>query len=547
MPANLPLYWEPRVEIDWANTGDFTGRFDDVTHDTAAEPGLIIDMGRDGGRSLNPPKVPAVEFELRNDHSRYSDQNPRSPVYQLVTPGTPIRVTAFVGAQDLYRGDGHYRADDAYRGKVAWDMISPRLDEVTQTTEWGNQRVRISGLGATSTLVGRTITIPLQENVRTDQAIHLVLDAVGWPMGLRSIALGDTTLLWWWVDERSAWEVLNEILASEGPGALYEDHQGILHFEGRNYRAVTERSRTPQAVFFDTGSSASDSYRGHDAYRNHDLYQGRTTALYFQTFQYEPGWRNLYARASWQVNRRVVSDTKVPVWSAGGDINITPNETVTLFARPNDPFQEADVPVLGTDYTVSGTVTVSLTHTSGLMALIELAAGPDGALVRGPTGSEGSGMQLRAKSITVASTVVAQSTIDVSPSATAYRGIQTLSVSGWPEVSYATAEAVCDSWVARYNVQRPTITISVRAVDTKHMNQIVGRMVSDRIRIFERNSGFGGDVWIESRQITMSGAGGRVVIATWQCEMCDEISGDLWGASPTDPLGGVWDLAKWGR
>ncbi|HKV71934.1 MAG TPA: hypothetical protein VJN62_11845, partial [Gemmatimonadales bacterium] len=66
--------------------------------------------------------------------------------------------------------------------------------------------------------------------IRTDQAIALVLDAAGWPSGKRALSPGDTTLLFWWADERSAWELLVELLASEGPGTLYEDGDGVLPF-----------------------------------------------------------------------------------------------------------------------------------------------------------------------------------------------------------------------------------------------------------------------------------------------------------------------------
>lgn len=538
----LPAIWRPKVEIDWTISGDFSGPYDNVTRDTAADPGLSVDMGRDGGRSLNPPKVPSLDFELRNDTGRYSHESPTSPVYQLVTPGTPVRVTVEYGAEDLYRGTDAYRAHDPYRGVAHWTIATARIDEIAQSTPWGSQRVSISALGASSTLVGRQITIPLQTNIRTDQAVTLVLDAAGWPSDRRSIALGDSVLLWWWVDERSAWEVLVELLASEGPGALYEDAEGTLHFEGRNFRAVTARCQTAQSTWFDIGSGNPDPYRMPDPYRSADLYRGRSSALYFETLDYSPGWRNLYARATWDVNRRALG-ALAPIWSAGGDITLSAGQVVTIFARPQDPFSGAVTPALGTDYTVAtGSVTVALTYTSGFLAILTLTAGGAGALVRGPTASPAGGLQLRAQPLTRVSQVIAQSTLSTTASVATYQGLQTLSVAGWPEVDVATAQAVCDAWVSRYNVQRPTVTLGVRAVDVDHFQQIVQRQVSDRIRITERNSGIAADAWIESRQIAMAGFGGRSVLCVWACELCDEVAGDEWNAGTS-----LWDLARWGR
>ena len=543
----LPSIWRPKIEIDWTASGDFSGPYDNVTRDAAADPGLTVDMGRDGGRALNPPKVPAVDFSLRNDHGRYSQESPTSPVYQLVTPGTPVRVTADFGAARLYRSATAYRAHVPYRGLTTWTIASARIDEVTQSTPWGQQRVAVAALGSTSTLVGRQVTVPLKTNIRTDEAVAFVLDAAGWPSDKRAISFGDTLLLYWWVDERSAWEVLVELLASEGPGALYEDADGVLHFEGRNYRAITARCQTPQATFFDIGLTPSRPYRSDVRYRGHHLYRGATSALYFQSLDYSPGWRNLYARATYGVNRRATG-ALAPVWSYGGDVTLAAGRSVTLFARPSDPFQNAVSPVLGTDYTVtSGSVTVTLTYTSGVLAILTLVAGGSGALVRGPTASPTTGLQLRAQPLTRTAELIAASTIDTASSVATYLGLQTLSVAGWPEVDPATAQAVCDAWVSRYNVQRPTVTLRIQATDARHFEQIVGRRVSDRIRLVERNTGIQADAWIESRQIVMTGYGGRSVSAVWQCELCDTLTGDVWGATPTDPFGAVWDLSHWGR
>lgn len=538
-PGVLPLC--PKILVDWIGDGLFASPVSDVTRDVPGDPGLVIDTGRDGSRALSPPKVPSASFDLRNDHKRYSNEYGGSPVYQLVRPGTPVVLSATYGTPRLYRADGLYRADAAYRGIAYWPLARTRIDEASQDATLGAQRVSVSTLGATSTLVGTSITVPLQTAIRTDQAVTMILDAAGWPAGRRSIALGDTTLLYWWVDGTSAWDALLTVTASEGPGVLYEDNDGVLHWEGRNYRAVTPRSTTPQAAFFDSRATAGVPYRGDRLYRANRLYRGNAGALYFQTLTYQPGWRTIYARATYATKRRAPTGTIV-VWRYGADITLSAGQVRTLFAKPTDPFQAAVAPALTTDYVLtSGSATVALTYASGILAIITVTAGGAGCTITGPAGSPTGGLQLRAQSLAVVSETIVQSSIAPTSGVSVDGAIQTLSVAGWPEVDVAMAEGVCNAWVTRYNVPRPQVTISVRAVDSAHFREIVSRQVSDRISLRSDQTGIAADVWIESREIVVAGAGGTHVEAVWQCEKVDTIVGFVWDGSTS-----LWDSAIWG-
>lgn len=529
------------VLVDWVGDGLFASPASDVTADVPGDPGLVIDTGRDGSRALSPPKVPSASFELRNDHGRYSNERGASPVYQLVRPGTPVVMAAAYGTARPYRSATPYRAAVAYRGIATWTLARTRIDATTQDATLGAQRVRVATLGATSTLVGRSVTVPLQAAIRTDQAVTMILDAAGWPAGRRAISLGDTTLLYWWADGKSAWDALAEITAAEGPGCMYEDADGVLHWENRNYRTVAPRSVTPQAAFFDQRAGGGVPYRGERPYRANRLYRGNVDALYFTALTYEPGWKTLYARATYATKRRALGALGV-VWSYGADITLSAGQSRTLFARPTDPFQSAVAPVLGTDYALaSGTATVALDASSGFVAIITVTAGGGGCTITGPAASPGSGLQLRARPLAVVSETVVQSSLPTSGPATAYGGIQTLAVAGWPEIDVAMAEGVCNAWVARYNVPRPQVTISVVAVDGAHFGQIVQRGVSDRISLRSEATGIAADVWIESREIVVSGAGGRHVEAVWRCEKVDTISGFVWDGSTS-----LWDSALWG-
>lgn len=537
----VPAFFRPKILVDWSRDGTFADAASDVTADAAGDPGLTIDAGRDGSRALSPPKVPSAVFELRNDHRRYSNEDAASPVYQRVRPGVPVAISASFGQARRYRSATAYRSSVSYRGISSWTLARTRIDEASQDAALGSQRVRISTLGLSSTLVGRSVTVPLQAAIRTDQAVSLILDAAGWPAARRSIALGDTTLLYWWADGTSAWDALVEVTAAEGPATLYEDAEGVLHWEGRNYRAVTPRSMAPQAAFFDQRVSAGGPYRAPLAYRGDRLYRGNADALYFTALTYSPGWKTLYARSTYATKRRALGALGV-VWSYGADLTLSAGQSRTLFARPANPFQAAVAPALGTDYAlVSGTATVGLDASSGVVGIITVTAGGSGCTLTGPAASPTSGLQLRARPLAVVSETVVQSTIDTSDAAAAYGSVQTLDVAGWPEVDPAMAEGVCNAWVQRYRVPRPQVSISVRAVDEAHAHQIIERGVSDRVTLRSELTGVVGDVWIESRELVVAGAGGRHIEAVWRCEKVDDVRGFVWDGGTS-----LWDSALWG-
>jgi hypothetical protein len=537
----LPALYRPKVFVDWAADGTFTGPADDVTLDTAADPGIAIDAGRDGSRALNPPKVPSVSFELRNDHRRYSNEYAGSAAYQLVRPGTPISIVANYGESRAYRSATAYRADVPYRGVAVWTLARARLDEASQNAVLGQQRVRINGLGASSVLVGKAVTIPLQTAIRTDQAVALVLDAAGWPAAARAISPGSTTLLYWWADARSAWDLLVELTASEGPGTMYEDADGTFHWEGRGYRSSTARCTTSQAVFGETAAQGTKPYRAAALYRDDARYRGSNEGLYFTALQYQPGWKYVYASATYPTRRRAAGTPGTVVWQYGSTLTLAAGAVQTLFARPADPFTAAFAPTAVTDYVVTaGSATVALTYTSGFLAIVVITAGGSGATITGPAGASTTGIQLRATPLPVASETLAASSIDTTSSQTAYGAVQTLAVAGWPEIDPAMAQGVCNAWVERYRVQRPQVTISVRAADAAHFHEIVARQVSDRITLRSENTGVEGDVWIESREIVMAGAGGRYLEVIWQCEKVDTLVGFVWDGVPS-----LWDSAIW--
>jgi hypothetical protein len=514
----LPPSILPTVAVSWDGSGAFTGPFDVVTSDVAADAGVTIQEGRDGARSLAPPRISAGSFELLNHTGKYSQHRADSPVYQRVLPGRPVSYSGVYGTTDAYDVPLPYDAPDPYDGRASWGLGRHVIDAIAQTTDWGQRRVQVSTLGAEIVLKDAVISVPLQTNLRTDQCVTLILNACGWPVDKRQVSVGDTMLSYFWVDERHPWDALVELLAAEGPGTFYVSRLGDFCFENRNYRTTAGRSATSQATF-----------------RDHAVAGG----LSFTSLQYEPGYQDIYNRATFTVRARTLGALG-PVWRYGSTLTLSPGQAVTLIARPSDPFQEAVAPADGTDYVVAaGSATVALGAASGLVAFIEVAAGAGGATLDGPTASPTTGLQLRARSLPVTSETTVENDLDASASIATYSPIAganiplVLPVAGWPELDAAAARAVCNAWVARYMEPRPVVTIAVVNADDAHLAQIVARHVSDRITVSEANTGLDTDLWINAMETRIAGPEGRDVAMRLSAEVCNVLGG------------AVWDTAHW--
>ena len=520
----LPATIDVTVEVSLDGTGTYAGANDNVTSAVAVEPGISVAEGREGARALLPPRVPTLEYELHNEQGQYSQENAGSPVYQQLITGRPTRVTVLHGDERNYDSDANYDDDVYYDGAASRVIASGAVDDIRQSTEFGRQRVGLDNLGTMSMLVGQRVTVAVQTNIRTDQAIGLLLDAAGWPAALREISIGDTTLTYWWCDDRPPWEAMLELLASEGPCQLYQDGEGVIHFENRNYRTITSRSTTSQASFRDVD----------------------TGGLWFTGLSYEPGYKNIYNRATFSTRRRSLGSL-AKVWEYGASLVLTAGQSITLIVRPTDPFQNAVTPQSGTDYTVAaGSLSsVTLSATSGLVAFLTIVAGGSGATVNGVTST---GIQLRAQPLTVISETVMQNNVDASASIAKFSPIpganvpRTLNVQGWPEIEPSQAEAVCNAWVNRYKEQRPQVSILVRNADGEHVRQMLDLGVSDRITLTDANTGLSADVWIETKSLSISGAGGRVVACVLGCELIDTLSGAIWDVSLWDAPAAVWGV-----
>jgi hypothetical protein len=539
MPATIDI----EAHVSWDGTGSFDGPDDDITPDVVAEAGILVAEGRQDSMTLSPPRIGDGKVTVWNQGGTYSQERADSPIYQRVVPARPVRFRVAHGTRTLYRSHILYRSHRPYRGRGMFPLGRHLIRDISQTTTFGQQQVELTTLGYETVLTKSVVTVGVMTAPRVDQCITALLDAVAWPTDKRSVAVADTTLLYWWCDERHPWDAMLELLQAEGPGVFYVDADGVFHFENRNYRTTATRSTVSQASFFDQDAGPPSLYRSHILYRSHRLYRGRASGLWFTALGYDPGFKNIYNRATYSTKRRVAGTPGTVIWSYGTSFALSGSQARTLIARPSDgnPFTTAITPVLTTDYTVSGgTVSVSLAASSGLVAFITVTATSGTPTV--------SALQLRATPLAVVSETVVENSIDASASIARFSPIPgqaipvTLSVGGWAEIDVAMAEAVCNAWVTKYQVPRPLVTVSLRNADGLHVEQILRRMVSDRITLSERNTGLAGDVWINSISRRVADAFGATVEAVLSCEREDDVSGAVWDEDEWDDSLALWGI-----
>lgn len=509
------------VYIDWDDNGDYADTYDEVTADVRVSPSLSVQRGKDSSRARAYPAVPAADFELDNVERLYSAENAGSDLYQLVIPDRPIKIEATYGPVTNYDEPGV-----GYDEGIPWDGLRTRgiltglIEEPRQLPARQKRAVGISALGSMARLRGVTVSTPLYTSIRTDTAFGYLLDAAGWPAGDRVISTGDTTLSYWWLDSANAWDAAVALLEAEGAGAsLYEDGQGRIHFENRNYRLTTTRSTTSQATYDETITGATD--------------------LGFTDFSYEPNWREVYNSITLNLKSRAVGST-AKVWEYGAVLSLAANETKIVYAelRGEDPVSSYTNLTVTTDYVVTAGSLVSVTTAwpSANLGMFTFVAGASGATVAGPA-SATTGPQARAARLSETSSQRITQTVSGSTLLSSTRTLDLTPTSGVIH-SAAGAQSLVDAAVTYYRDPRPTISIGLAGSSVAMAQECCDREISDRITIQESQTGFEGDVWIE--QIIWRLDSGALIRAGFVCSrVLDAATPALWDT-------GLWDTDVWG-
>lgn len=434
------------VKIDWNKDGLFTEPGATVT--SRVRSTVTAEYGRDQSTALAPTVSGRGSVTLDNRSKDYSPRYSLSPLYGLIKPARPVKITRTVGATTYVLGQFH--TDD--------NPINPDIDSKTVT---------LALIDSLADFRGQTISTQLYRDLRTGEAIGKILDACGWSASLRDLDLGATIIPWWWEDGTDALEALEKIIRSEGPPALLTiGSNGEIIFRDRHHRLTRTESTTSQGTWRASGT---------------------VEPIMQKPFVYDEAWRNIINSATASVDVRTPQPITA-VWTSDATITLSAGEQKLITASGDTPFYNAITPVAGTDYTaVSGTVTAALIRTSGASATIILTAGGAPAVI--------TGLQLRATPVAVVSTVQVSA---VDPQSITDYGSRSFP-GDLPWCGPGDAQAVLSTAVALRAQPLPVVQVRFMiGINAAKSAQILARDLSDRVTLIETETGLNGDFFIES-------------------------------------------------
>jgi hypothetical protein len=418
--------------------------------------GVTIDYGRDQARQLSPTKVGSSGFSVNNATRKYSPEYATSPLFGDLDPAREMK------------------GEVSFQGAV-YPLSFARVDDYNIHADRDNRTVDFTFLDGLKLLDGFPLSTGIVQTMRTGELIDYVLDLAGWTGG-RDIDPGATVVPYWWVEGASALSAVQDLVKSEGPPSVaYVDLNNTFVFRDRHHRLLRSASVNVQASFASKklGDCASPAVTG---------------LSYTAPSDYAHGWRDIYNSVSFDVDERSPDTDYTAVWSSDSTISLAIGESMEIDISGGDPFLDAQTPVSGTDFTLSGagTVSVTLSRTSGQSARVTLLAIGGSVVI--------TGLQVRARALPV------RRTTKISRQDTG--SISSHGERSYPETApWATAGdayAIASMILLHYSKRRPTVQLRLVASDPEHFGQIVNRTISDRIHLINDELGLASDFFIET-------------------------------------------------
>jgi hypothetical protein len=468
-----------QLAISWSRGGDYSGTLEDVSPYVPKQPDLVATWGRSEPRATSDAAGGKLTFSLLNHGRQFSPENTSSPIAGHVLTGTPVRL-------NVLSPDG--TTVTVYQAPI--DTLQVEDDPVNRmfNVECGD------GWGKPG---DTKLSTPVYQGQRTGDLVGIILDAIGWPAASRSIDSGATLVPYWWAEGIDAQTAVTDLVHSEGPPAAAWVQNGIFYFRDRHHRATRDASLTSQATYTHKVPSGA---------------VGTDNKILRGSFTYDHGLDHIVNSATIEVAPWLPGSESV-VWSTDDPISIGASQSVVLVIRADNPFLNLQVPsaavtylddggVLTSDYHVaSGSVSFTLSRTSGQSALVTITAGGSGAFldtglkVRGTPVEQGAARQFSASD---------------AQSQAIYGDNDWDGTAPWAH--FGDAEAIVDQIVAIYARPMPSVTFDVDGVlSSGTLTRILDTQVSDRITVTNDELGLSADFIVEQVTHTIRQLGVRYI------------------------------------
>jgi hypothetical protein len=196
-----------------------------------------IDINR--GRNAQADQFQTGQLSLRivDQNGDFNPQNPASPYFELLDPMRKVQITA------TYAGVTY----PLFSGFItSYTTTTPlNADEVTYTTIEAVDAFRLAQNAQIATVAGATA------GDLSGTRINQILDAIDWPVSMRDVDAGLTTLQADPGTPRTSLAAMQTVEISEY-GALYVDASGSFVFQDRS--VTTESIGGTPTVFNDNGT-----------------------------------------------------------------------------------------------------------------------------------------------------------------------------------------------------------------------------------------------------------------------------------------------------
>lgn len=502
-----------QLAMDWTRHGVFTNPYEDVTADISRSPEVSITWGRTEPRATEEAAVGKLTATLLNHTRKYSPENTASVLSGKVMTGVPVR----------------YQVTNPADGSIT-TLFSGPADEI-DIGSGPAKPVDVTGLDAWGTPDAENLSTQVYTGQRTGYLIGVVLDLIGWT-GPRDIDAGATVVPYWWEEGTGADEAIRKLVQSEGPPAIAFVENGVFVFHDRHHRLQLPRSQTSQGSYTHIIPAGTGPVGDHKILRD--------------TFSYNHGLNTIVNSVTFNVDRRALGNV-AEIWRTDDPIVLASNEVRQLAISTSDAFMNAITPEQARSYDTdgnplgdyvlsSGSLTFTLSRTSGQSVYLTLTAGASGAYL--PTG-----LILRANPVLV------NSTVKVTAEDAGSIGLRRRQT--WPHdlpwCNEYDAQAIAERLIAVYATPRPTVVLTVAGVTAASLTRILNAKISDRIYIRNDDHGIAGDFYIETitHTITRNGQIHKLTIgaqAVDPVQPSNVLTFDVVGKGITDGAFGVTGL-----
>lgn len=419
--------------------------------------------GRDYARALSAITPGDVSMTLDNQGQLFSPDNPNSPLHGFLAPGKPMLIRASYNDQIV----------NLFHGFVDDFQLNPNPGE------WS---VSMSCMDTLQYLANARVSTELYPSIQTGEAVHVLLDSIGWPRGKRDIDSGASTVRWWCEEGVTGFDALSSLVEAEGPPAIaYVDSFNNLVFRSRHHRFIRPESNVVQAAL-------------HCNNDNTDTPEPN----FSPPMTYEIGWKDIINTIDIDVDVRTPQNLQ-EIWKTDETLVVHQTEPFLLTISTSDPFYNLQTPSVDEEdyYLVSGSVFIEIDgKVSGKSATLRITALTPSATIEG--------LRVRGNPVPVNHT---RKILDSDNSSVEAYGVKS-SPGEFEWANVNDMKAIGQLILGQRAERLPVIHLTLNNGHPIRISNILNRSISDRIRIVEPDHTFtNDDYFIEVLQHSIQSAG----------------------------------------